>query len=189
MSTTVVGIDAGHTDCGVLEHLLEDAVARCGGPVEMACTHLVDGHWAGSLELSGPAPAAVRLSEELGAAVTVLGPDGARTSAGPAPWQVTSARAADEVRSRSAGRAVRFVGQEQLVGEVDTADVLRLSAITALYPVAGIPTEGTRLVTRNFLRPVLEHGELVLQVRLFADDGRLVPYEVPNPVACCAAHS
>ena len=187
MSATVVGLDAGHGDCGELEHLLRRAEDLCG-PAELACTHLVGGHWAGSLLLLGPAPAAVRLADALDCAVAVLAADGSRTSAGPPSWQGSAARAADELAARSAGRAVRFGGQELLVGELDTAAVTELSAITAVRAIAGIPTTGTRLVTRDFLRPVLQDGELVLQVRLFADDGRLVPFEVPNPVVCCAVH-
>lgn len=208
MSTTVVGVDAGLADCSALEHLLAHAQDHTG-PAVLACTHLVDGRWVGSLELSDPTPGAAPLtpesptpgtltpgtlraewlSAELGAAVTVLAADGPARTAGPSAWQDGSRRAAQELRDRSAGRAVLFPGQDRLVGEVDTAAVTELSAITAVHAIAGIPTAGTRLVTRDFLRPVLQDGELVLQVRLFADDGRLVPFEVPNPVACCSVHA
>lgn len=188
MSPTAVGIDAGHRVCAELEHLLDRALVACG-PAELVCTHLVEGHWAGTLLLRGPAPDPVRLAAELGCAVAVLGANGSRTSAGDPAWQGSALRAADELSGRSAGRAVRFVGQELLVGEVDIRAVTELSAITEVHAIAGIPIEGARLVTRDFLRPVLEGGELVLQVRLFADDGRLVPFEVPDPVACCAAHA
>lgn len=186
MTAWIIGIDAGQHDRADLEHLLARAVEVCG-PAELVCTNMIDGHWAGSLELSGPARGAQLLSEQLGAAVTVRSAGGSST-AGPEQWAAGSATAAKELSTRSAGRAVVFPGQEKLLGEVDTDAVPTLCAIAAVVGVAGTPTAGTRLVTREFVRPVLQDGKLVLQVRPFGAEGAVAPFEVPNPTPCCAAH-
>ncbi len=186
MTDTSVGVDAGQRDRSELEHLLGRAVQACG-PAVLVCTHLVDGHWAGSLQLSGPAPGAGPLSDALGAAVTVR-TGAATTTAGPREWATGAAQAVAELSGRTAGRAVVFGGQQNLVGVVDTDTVPVLSAVNEVVGIAGTPTAGTRLVTQDFVRPVLLGGRLVLQVRPIGPDGDVAPFEVPNPTACCAAH-
>ena len=186
MTDTFVGVDAGQRDRSELEHLLGRAVQACG-PAVLVCTHLVDGHWAGSLQLSGPAPGAGPFSDALGAAVTVR-TGAATTAAGPQEWVAGSAQAVAELSGRTAGRAVVFGGQENLVGEIDTDTVSALSAVSAVVGIAGTPTVGTKLVTQDFVRPVLLDGRLMLQVRPIGPDGAVAPFEVPNPTPCCNAH-
>jgi len=182
----VVGLDAGWQDRAEAEHVLGRASDLCGNVV-LACTHVLDGHWTGSLQLSGPAPDPGLLARSVGAAVTTL-TAAARSSAGPDEWAGRAARAAAAMSTRSGGRAVVFPGQENLVGEVDTDAVPILSAITEVVGIAGTPTAGTRLITRDHVRPVLLGGQLVLQVRPFGAGSAVAPFEVPNPTPCCATH-
>lgn len=183
----VLGLAAGHTDRAELEHVLARVVDRVG-PVELACTHVVDGRWAGSVRLSGtapdPTPGLDGLAAGLGVALT--GPGG--TAAGDPAWWAAAERAAAELAARRGGRAVVFGGQERLVGEVAADDVPTLSAVEAVVGIAGTATAGVTLVTRDHVRPVLVDGWLVLEVRPFGPDGAVAPFEVPNPTPCCAAH-
>ncbi|GAB2918636.1 hypothetical protein GCM10027047_15240 [Rhodococcus aerolatus] len=185
--TAVLGLAAGHTDRAELEHLLARAVAVVG-PAELACTHVVDGRWAGSVQLAGPgqdAPVdAAGLAVALGAAVA--GPDGA--AHGDPAWRAAAASAAAALRDRTGGRAVVFGGQDRLVGTVAADDVPALSAVEAVVGIAGTPTAGVALVTREHVRPLLAAGRLVLQVRPLGADGAVAPFEVPDPTPCCAAH-
>lgn len=181
----VLGFAAGHTDRAELEHLLADVVQRYG-PVVLACTHIVDGRWAGSVQLTGPAPDAARFADELGVAFAVR-PSSAG-AVGEHAWRSGAEQAADRMRSRSEGRAVVFAGQDRLVGEMPVDDVPGLSAIDAVVGIAGTPTAGATLVTREFVRPVLLAGRLVLEVRPIGADGAVAPFEVPNPTPCCADH-
>lgn len=200
MSTTCVGLAAGQQDRSEMEHLLAVAVQLLDGVV-LACTHVVDGAWAASVETTadvGRSGELWALLQEHGAAdvavcvrsrgddpriddprVDVAGPVGLRHAAG---------QASLELAGRLAGRAVLFPGQGRLTGEVATDDVPALSAIRAVEGIAGTPTVGTRLVTRDFVRPVLRAGALVLQVRPFGEEGTVAPFEVPDPTPCCAAH-
>lgn len=181
----VLGFAAGHTDRAELEHVLADVVQRYG-PVVLACTHIVDGRWAGSVQLTGPAPDPAGLANELGVAFAV-----SRSSSGAVgdhAWRSGAEQAADRMRTRTEGRAVVFPGQDRLVGEVAVDDVPGLSAIDAVVGIAGTPTAGATLVTREFVRPVLLGGRLVLEVRPIGADGAVAPFEVPNPTPCCANH-
>ena len=181
----VIGFAAGHTDRAELEHLLADVVQRYG-PVVLACTHIVDGRWAGSVQLTGPAPDAARFADELGVAFAVSA--SSSEAMGDHTWRSGAEQAADRMRTRSEGRAVVFAGQDRLVGEVPVDDVPGLCAIDAVVGIAGTPTAGATLVTREFVRPVLLGGRLVLEVRPIGADGAVAPFEVPNPTPCCADH-
>jgi len=182
-----VGLAAGHTDRAELEHALAQ-VAERHGPVVLACTHIVDGRWAGSVQLTGPAPGrdtlAARLSDELGVAVVAV----PGTRAGDPVWVPAAGQAAERLRARSEGRAVVFAGQDRLVGDVPADDVPGMCAIEDVIGIAGTPTAGVTLVTREFVRPVLAGGRLVLEVRPIGSDGAVAPFEVPDPTPCCAAH-
>lgn len=181
--TISLGIDAGQHDRTECEHLLARAVALCGA-VQLACTHVVSAHWAASLRVAGPAPDAAELSRALGVAVWL---DGA--GAGPREWREGARAAERQVRAGTGGRAVVFLGQERLVGVVAVDDVPALSAVARVRGIAGIPTAGMQLHTRDFVRPELLDGELVLTVRPWGADGDLAPFEVPNPTPCCAVHA
>ena len=181
----VLGFAAGHTERAELEQVLAEVVQRYG-PVVLACTHIVDGRWAGSVQLAGPAPDAARLANELGVALAVS--PSSSGAAGDHAWRSGAEQAADRMRTRSEGRAVIFPGQDRLVGQVPVDDVPGLSAIDAVVGIAGTPTAGATLVTREFVRPVLLGGRLVLEVRPIGADGAVAPFEVPNPTPCCADH-
>jgi hypothetical protein len=49
------------------------------------------------------------------------------------------------------------------------------------------PAADALLVTRDFVRPRWQGGELVLHVQP-AIGGTWVPFETPNPTPCCATH-
>ena len=195
MSTTCVGLAAGQQDRSEMEHLLAVAVELIDGVV-LACTHVVDGAWAASVETtadvggSGELCSLLREHDAGDVAVCVrsLGDDPRVDVTGPVGLRHAAGQASLELAGRLAGRAVLFPGQERLTGEVATDDVPALSAIRAVEGIAGTPTVGTRLVTRDFVRPVLRAGALVLQVRPFGEEGTVAPFEVPDPTPCCAAH-
>ncbi len=180
-----------------MEHLLAVAVDLLDGVV-LACTHVVDGAWAASVETTadvGGSGELWALLQEHGVAdvavcVRSRGADPRVDAdvAGPLGLRHAADQASLELAGRLAGRAVHFQGQERLTGEVATDDVPALSAIRAVEGIAGTPTVGTRLVTRDFVRPVLRAGALVLQVRPFGEEGTVAPFEVPDPTPCCAAH-
>ena len=200
MITTCVGLAAGQQDRSEVEHLLALAVDLLAGVV-LACTHVIEGAWAASVETTasvGEPGELWALLQDRGAAdvavcVRSRGADPRITDpridvAGPVGLRHVAVQASLELAERSAGRAVLFPGQERLTGEIATDDVPSLSAIRAVEGIAGTPTVGTRLVTRDFVRPVLRAGALVLQVRPFGEEGRVAPFEVPDPTPCCAAH-
>ena len=200
MITTYVGLAAGQQDRSEMEHLLALAVDLLAGVV-FACTHVIEGAWAASVETTasvGEPGELWALLQERGAAdvavcVRSRGADPRITDpridvAGPVGLRHVAVQASLELAERSAGRAVLFPGHERLTGEIATDDVPSLSAIRAVEGIAGTPTVGTRLVTRDFVRPVLRAGALVLQVRPFGEEGTVAPFEVPDPTPCCAAH-
>lgn len=180
----MIGLAAGQRERADCEHLLARAAEVCGAAgarVELACTHVVDGRWALSLQVDGAVP--TDLAEQVGAAV-----HGDGLAAGPGEWSGHARAAAEQLRTGSAGRAVLFGGQPGLVGDIPVQEVTARSAITRVRGIAGIPVTDQTLHTQDFLRPLLEDGELVLVVRYWDDAGDLAPFEVPNPVACCAVH-
>lgn len=108
---------------------------------------------------------------------------------GPADLAAGAARAAAEHSARTAGRAVLFPGSDVLTG---TCTVARLSDAFAIDDVISLGTPGAaepaqRVVTRDHVRPEWRAGRLVLTV-MPAVSGTLVPFEVPDPTACCADH-
>lgn len=107
----------------------------------------------------------------------------------PDPQLVDGARqAALEHRTRSRGRVLRFPGWSRLVGEVTVEQVLA-SAIDRVVVLAGVePVGTTRLVTRDFVVPRWEVGQLVLHTQPNRG-GTLVPFETPNPTPCCQDHA
>ena len=195
MITTYVGLAAGQQDRSEVEHLLALAVDLLDGVV-LACTHVVEGAWAASVETTASVGGSLELwtlLQKQGApdvAVCVRSCSAAPRVdvAGPVGLRHVAVQASLELAERLAGRAVLFQGQERLHGEIATDDVPGLSAIGAIEGIAGTPTVGTRLVTRGFVRPVLRAGALVLQVRPFGEEGTVAPFEVPDPTPCCAAH-
>lgn len=206
---TVLGVDAGSETPAEAEHLLLDLADRLGaGPGAVLCTHPVRDaapHYAISLDLPG-APAAV-----LAAATALVTPtsglaavpaaipaaaDSALAGTGPGAGPVRGGSgerqgAAGEVAAAHAagtsGRAVRFPGADRLTGTVPVAAVLAGTAIDGITVLGGGTADGCVLHTRDFVRPEWRDGRLVLLV-LPAGDGRVAPFEVPNPTPCCATH-
>ena len=87
------------------------------------------------------------------------------------------------------GRVVVFPGDHLLQGTVSVADVTLWSDIDRVEDLTGLAVDPrTPLVTRDFLRPRWQGGELVLHVQP-AVGGTVVPFETPFPTPCCADHS
>ena len=97
--------------------------------------------------------------------------------------------AVEQHRDRTGGRVVVFPGDHLLLGTVSVADVLLWSDIDRVEQLTGAPADPrTPLVTRDFLRPRWQGGELVLHVQP-AVGGTVVPFETPRPTPCCADHA
>lgn len=89
----------------------------------------------------------------------------------------------------AAGRAVLYPGVRTLTGTTTVAELLDRSAI-ARVTVLGTPVPpapGTRVTTRDHVRPQWQRDELVLAATP-ARGGTLVPFEAPDPTPCCADH-
>lgn len=167
----VIGIDTEVTTLRDADHLLKDLADQLAlaGDV-FGCTHLVQEGGRRRVALSlGAGSAAVRATAR--AALTAQGyavTDGA--------WD-------------QRGRAVLFPGATDLTGTLTVAELLDRSAIARVRVLGapGAPDPATRLVTREFVRPQWEDGELVLAAMPHVG-GTLVPFEDPDPTPCCADH-
>ncbi|MFC8589816.1 hypothetical protein ACFWXA_04070 [Streptomyces atroolivaceus] len=168
-----IGIDTSVTALSEADQLLLELAAGLGLPQEaFGCTHLVrDG--------DGGRPR-VALSLAAGTEAVV---EAARARLVAQGYQVRDG-AWDQ-----AGRAVLYPGAAALAGTLAVADVVRRSAIerVRVLGTADRPDPATRLVTREFVRPQWQDGELVLAA-MPAVGGTLVPFEVPDPTPCCADH-
>ncbi len=112
---------------------------------------------------------------------------GARRSGGDA-LALAAAQGAAERSTASGGRAVYFPGADRLVGTVSIGDVLAWTPVDRARCLGGSQVSASdRLVTRNFVRPRWEGGELVLAVQPNVG-GTFVPFESPDPTPCCADH-
>ncbi|MFD8519129.1 hypothetical protein ACFV2D_03800 [Streptomyces capillispiralis] len=162
-------VDAGIRDLPGADHLLHRMAAELALPDDLfGCTHLVRGerpHVEVSLSLpSRPLPDTLRER---------LAGYGAVTPGLPDAW----------------GRAVLYPGASALTGTMTVADLLAGSAIDRVT-VLGTPEPpgpGTRMVTRDHVRPQWQRDELVLAATP-ALGGTLVPFEAPDPTPCCADH-
>ncbi|MFF2732146.1 hypothetical protein ACFVS9_30075 [Streptomyces sp. NPDC058008] len=169
----VLGIDTSVTGLREADGLLRDLAAGLGLPEDtVGCTHLVRDADGGrprmGLSLATWSEAA---AEDVRARLTSRGhrvKDGA--------W--------DE-----AGRAVLYPGAAALTGTLTVAELVARSAIARVRVLgtADRPDPATRVVTREFVRPRWQDGELVLAA-MPAAGGTLVPFEVPDPTPCCADH-
>jgi hypothetical protein len=163
----ISGLDRGHATVTEAEHWLRETAAGLGLADLVACTHLVHGDQARvavSLSASGSWPAPI--AAEVAARVAALH------------------------ESRQGGRAVVYPGVDALVGTLPVAELLALSAIQEVR-VLGAPSPEpdpqTLIDTRDFVRPQYADGRLVLMA-MPAPEGRIAPFEVPNPTPCCAVH-
>jgi hypothetical protein len=177
-----LGLDRGDTDVAAAEHWVRELVAGIDGVV--ACTHLVRAptpHVA--VSVAGPR------GELAVAAATggVVAATGGALAVAVATGGALVAR--DEHAGRTGGRAVVFPGVERLVGRVTVGDVLARSAIERIHILGGgpAPDPDMELDTRDFVRPQWMDGRLTL-VAMPAPGGRIAPFELPNPIPCCADH-
>jgi hypothetical protein len=182
----VIGFSAGHRTEREAEHWLRESVLPLGLPGLFACTHLVRTpypHVAVSLETEDesvpvrtPYPQVAGEGEVVGLPVTAPELAGA------------AAHAAAERAARRSGRAVLYPGVEHLVGTLTVGEVVALSAIERVTGLGGPPpAAGTRLETRDFVRPHWQDGVLTL-VTMPVAGGAVAPFEVPDPTPCCADH-
>lgn len=168
---TVLALDLGHATVTDAEHWLATLPPV---PGLVACTHLVHGENARvvvTLAAPGPLDPAT------------LPPPAQRHAA---PADGAALAAARSHAAGTAGRAVLYPGAQLLVGELTVADLLAHSAIERVKVLGGValPESGTLVDTRSFVRPQWMDGILTL-VATAAPNGRIAPFEVPNPTPCC----
>lgn len=214
----IIAVDARGATTGEAEHLIMDALDVIGeaapltcpastwlaGQVAagqvLACTHVVREpvpHYAVTIE----APAS-RVPDEVLVGLTRRWPTGAcvcldgagssvrrGTQASPAVCRGAEL-AADEAARRVRGRAVVFPGAGVLRGVLTVAEILERSLLDAVVAVGlGRPASPSETVdTLGFVRPQRLDGQWVWHVRP-ASATDFVPFEVPNPTPCCAAHA
>lgn len=188
--TQIFGIDGGSSDVRAAEHLLAEIITILGADaVLVGCTHLTrtgGPHVALSVELSG-APAGGRFPPGL----CIARPDsgGGVVAEAASAAQAAAAEAATAHQSRTSGRAVRFPGQQRLLGVLPVGELLAVSAIDRVVVLAGHPPGPATLIdTRGFVRPLWQDGRLTLHT-MHAANGMLAPFEVEHPTPCCAEHS
>jgi hypothetical protein len=158
---TVVVLDEGWTTTSDAEHALRETAARLGLRVRTACTQFRTGpsRVVVLADLDAPPP------PELTAGI-VTGQDAVLT-----------------------GRAFVFAGSEALTGVLRVADLLARSAVGDVVMMGAVPVApDAELDTQDFVRPQFRDGRLVLLARPGAE-GRIVPFEQPNPTPCCADHA
>jgi len=192
----IAGLDAMAVSERAAEHMLSEVLAALrpvGGDQITTATHRVQvfhtAHVAMSIAIptiAGEPGIFELLRDMLGKhAAGAVWTDGA--GAGPAQLQASTRQAATAHRDRTSGRVVQFPGSHTLTGTVPFGQVLA-TAIDRLEPLGGDqPAPDSVLVTRDFVRPRWQGGELVLHIQP-AVGGTWVPFETPNPTPCCAVH-
>lgn len=175
MTFVYIGLDAGHGTVAQAEHWLDEVLEAAGLDIVdgvIGCTHLVRTPWphvAVSLAVPGPVP-------------PIGLPDV------PQPLTEAASRAAAEHATGRSGRASHYPGRQRLTGTMSVADIVAGSAIDAVVVLGSPPPAPETVVeTRDFIRPQWMEGTLTL-VTTPAADGRIAPFEVPNPTPCCANH-
>ncbi|MGC0373911.1 hypothetical protein [Streptomyces sp. SAI-229] len=169
MTPYALTVDAGIAELLDADRLLHRMAAGLDLPEDtFGCTHLVrDDRPRVAVSLSLPSrPLPDTLRERL------------------AGYGTVSPGLPDEV-----GRAVLYPGVRALTGTTTVAELLAGSAIdrVTVLGTPGPPDPGTRLVTRDHVRPQWQRDELVLAATP-ALGGTLVPFEAPDPTPCCADH-
>ncbi len=194
----IAGLDAMTVSERSAEHLLTQVVAAVeslGARQITAATHRVQvfetAHVAMSIglcstvsdaQMSAVLADAVAAQDGIGGAIWI----GLSGNGLPA-LQAGAQQAAKAHSDRSSGRVVRFPGGGALIGSV-TFEQLMATSIDLIQGLGGDqPDLDAVLVTRDFLRPRWQAGQLVLHVQPAAG-GTWVPFETPNPTPCCAAH-
>jgi hypothetical protein len=175
---SIIGLDLGHASTKAAEHWLAKLPPVLG---LVACTHLVP----------GPRARVVITLDCPDDAVLILPPSTVEDQvADHMADQTAEDRAVAEHTRRRSGRAVIYPGVETLTGQVTVTDLLTRTAISRIHLIGGTgdPLPQTLIDTRSFVRPQWMDGQLTL-VATPAPDGRIAPFEVPNPTPCCADHA
>jgi hypothetical protein len=185
----IIAVDADSRDALEAEHVLHELLASVTGPV-VACTHVVSGgdrpHLAvsmtGSAELD-----TTPLTHEVGSAI--IRPGAAEpVVAGPSRLVRGAYVAAVEAALGTAGRLVRFPGQDQARGVMTAAELRERCGIDQVEALGGIAVDDDSPIdTLDFIRPVRRNGQVVLLVQPAAG-GVLIPFEVEHQQKCCADH-
>lgn len=192
-----LGLDPGDAtdDERHVEHEVLDLLVAAGLEADLVCTHVVTGggltHIAATARLVGraadPLEELILLKELLtrwsGAVVLDSEGDGTTVEAGPAHLRGGAREALLQVRGASAGRAVRFRGQEALVAPLAVLQVPVVSEIATLVPAVGALTSQAVLDPKGHVRPHFVEGRLVLTVRP-GRDSTFVPVEKLETHAC-----
>jgi hypothetical protein len=185
----IIAVDADSRDTVEAEHVLHGLLESVPGPV-VACTHVVSGGDRPHLAVSVSIPVdfdPATLTHEVGSAI--LRPGAAEpVVAGPSQLVRGAYVAAVETALGTAGRLVRFPGQENAHGILTAAELRTHCGIDQVEALGGLPVDDTTLVdTRDYIRPIRRNGEVTLLVQPAAG-GLLIPFEVEHQQKCCADH-
>ncbi|GAA0960515.1 hypothetical protein GCM10009554_75710 [Kribbella koreensis] len=181
----IIAVDADSADTVEAEHVLHGLLESATGPV-VACTHVVSGgHLA--VSISTPSFDQTSLTQDVGSAVIRAGAAEPEV-AGPSQLVRGAYVAAVETALGTAGRLVAFPGQENARGTLTAAELVETCGIDQVEAIGGLPVDDSTLVdTRNYIRPIRRHGQIVLLVQPAAG-GVLIPFEVEHQIKCCANH-
>jgi hypothetical protein len=201
----IISVDADSRDTGGAEHLLHELLGPAGplapfavGPV-VACTHVVTGgdhpHLAVSISTPESRPDSEftdqfsKWASDRGAGSAICRPGSAEpVLAGPSQLVRGAYVASVEAALGTAGRMVRFPGQENACGILRAIDLRKRCGIDLVEPLGGLPVDDDSLVdTLDFVRPIRRAGQVVLLVQPAAG-GVLIPFEVEHQQKCCADH-
>jgi len=186
-----LGLDGGHVDLVDVEHAAI-TMAETLGCVDEVCTHALSApapHYAASLRVPSTRwrPELVDELRGLSGGAVVYEAGEWALEVGEASARAGARRAIAAHAAGAGGRAIRFVGQADLRGEVHVAEVLAVSAISDVH-VLGAELVGAAVIeSRNYLRPQYLGGALTLVVTPL-DDGRLQPFELEHAHQCCDGH-
>ena len=191
----IIAVDADSRDTLEAEHLLHQLLATVSGPV-VACTHMVPGgdrpHLAVSISGSDLGPLGGGLgsdpiADKVGSAIIRAGA-AEPVVAGPSQLVRGAYVAAVESALGTAGRLVRFPGQEQARGILTAAELRERGGIDEVEALGGLPVEDDTVIdTLDFVRPIRRNSRVVLLVQPAAG-GVLIPFEVEHQQKCCVDH-
>lgn len=160
-----------------VEHLVLDLLHTVQVEADLVLTHVVTA--AGSLPRNAASARLVgraadvleetTLARQLevgwsGSSVLAGRSDGPVLETGPDEARAAARAALRQGRDGTAGRAVRFPGQDALHAPLPVSDVPLVSAVVEVLPVVGDVGAAAVLDTSGYVRPRLVDGRLVLHV-------------------------
>lgn len=188
-----IGLDAGQENLAGVEHAALVLAGSLGG-VDEVCTHALQGsvpYYAASLRITSSAgawePEFVEELRDLAAGALVYESGGWAIEVGDVIGRAGARAVIAAHATGTGGRAIRFVGQEQLQGAVRIDEVTSGSAIAEVRVLGGALAEGAILETNDYLRPQYVAGSLTLIVTPL-EDGRVQPFELEHAHQCCDGH-